>query len=62
MKFEEFVATKRKHNHLLRELGGETLLDSYIVILIRSGLPENLKQAITHLCQGHSTPSAPSAP
>ena len=62
MKFEEFVAAKRKHNHLLGELGGETLLDSYIVILICSGLPENLKQAITHLCQGHSTPSAPSAP
>ena len=49
MKFEEFMAAKHEHNRLLRELGGETLPDSYIAILIRSGLPENFKQAIAHL-------------
>ena len=48
-KFEEFVATKREHNRLLGELGGQSLPDSYIAILIRSGLPENLKQYVAHL-------------
>ena len=42
MKFEDFVASKSKHNRLLGELGGKSLPDSYIAILIHSGLPENL--------------------
>jgi len=37
-KFEDFVATKCEHNRLLGELGGNSLPDSYIAILIRSSL------------------------
>ena len=49
MKFGEFVAGKREHNRLLGELGGQTLPDSYIAIIIRSRLPKHLKQAVAHL-------------
>ena len=49
MKFEDFVASKCEHNRLLGELGGKSLLDSYITILIRSGLPDHLKQTVTHI-------------
>ena len=48
-KFEDFVASKCEHNRLLGELGGKSLPDSYIAILIRSGLPEHLKQTIAHI-------------
>jgi len=40
---------KCEHNRLLRELGGKSLPDSYIAILICSGLPEHLKQSIAHI-------------
>jgi len=49
MKFEDFVASKCEHNRLLGELGGKSLPDSYIAILIRSGLPEHLKQTVAHI-------------
>ena len=49
VKFEEFVASKREHNRLLKELGGTSLPDSYIAILIRSSLPDNLKQTVAHI-------------
>ena len=49
VKFEDFVADKCEHNRLLKELGGQSLPDSYIAILIRSGLPKNLKQTVAHL-------------
>ena len=49
MKFEDFVVSKCEHNQLLGELGGKSLPDSYITILIRSGLPEHLKQSIAHI-------------
>ena len=48
-KFEDFVASKCKHNRLLGELGGTTLPDSYIAIFIRSSLPDNLKQYVAHI-------------
>ena len=48
-KFEDFVASKCEHNRLLGELGGKSLPDSYVAILIRSGLPENLKQTVAHI-------------
>jgi len=48
-KFEDFVASKCEHNRLLGELGGQSLPDSYIAILIRSGLPEHLKQTVAHI-------------
>lgn len=47
--FEEFVASKREHNRLLGELGGTSLPDSYVAILIRSGLPERLKQIVADI-------------
>ena len=49
VKFEEFIASKCEHNRLLRALGGESLPDSYIAILIRSGLPKHLKQTVLHI-------------
>lgn len=49
VKFEDFIASKHEHNHLLKELGGTSLPDSYITILICSGLPEHLKQTVTHI-------------
>ena len=49
IKFEDFVARKCEHNRLLGEIGGHALPDSYIAILIRSGLPENLKQTVAHI-------------
>ena len=49
MKFEEFIATKSEHNRMLRELGGTSLPDSYITIFVRSGLPNHLKQTVTHI-------------
>ena len=49
VKFEDFVASKREHNRLLGELGGQILPDSYIAILIRSGLPDHLKQTVAHI-------------
>ena len=48
-KFEDFMASKCEHNRLLGELGSKSLPDSYITILICSGLPENLKQSVTHI-------------
>ena len=48
-KFEDFVATKCEHNWMFSELGGMSLLDSYIAIFIHSGLPDHLKQTITHI-------------
>jgi len=48
-KFEDFVASKCEHNRLLGELGGKSLPDSYIAILIRSGLPDHLKQTVAHI-------------
>jgi hypothetical protein len=47
-KFEDFVASKREHNRLLGELGGDSLPDPYIAIVIRSGLPDHLKQSVAH--------------
>jgi hypothetical protein len=54
-KFEDFVAGKREHNHLLGELGGQSLPDSYIAILIRSGLPEHLHQTVAHIADDKIT-------
>ena len=48
-KFKDFVASKCKHNCLLREVGGQSLLDSYIAIFIHSGLPDHLKQYVAHI-------------
>jgi transposase InsO family protein len=54
-KFEDFVAGKREHNRLLGELGGQSLPDSYIAILIRSGLPEHLHQTVAHIADDKIT-------
>ena len=55
IEFEDFVTNKREHNRLLGELGGTSLPDSYIAILIRSGLPERLKQTVAHIPDGTIT-------
>ena len=49
VKFEDFMASKCEHNRLLGELGGQSLPDSYVAILIRSSLPEHLKQTVAHI-------------
>jgi len=48
-KFEDFVVSKHEHNRMLGDLGGQSLPDSYIAIIIRSGLPNLLKQAVSHI-------------
>ena len=47
--FDTFVAEKHNHNRKLGELGGTMLPDNYIAILIRAGLPDNLRQTVAHL-------------
>jgi len=49
IKFEDFVASKREHNRMLGDLGGSSLPDAYIAIIIRSGLPSHLKTAVAHI-------------
>lgn len=49
VKFEEFMASKHEHNHLLKELGRTSLSNSYIAILIHSSLPKHLKQTVAHI-------------
>ena len=46
MEFEDFVA---------KELGGKTLLDSYIAILIRAGLPDHIKQPVPYIPDNTTT-------
>jgi len=55
VKFEDFVATKCEHNRQLGELGGQSLPDSYVAILIRSGLPELLKRTVSHISDDEIT-------
>lgn len=47
--FEDFVASKCEHNRMIGELGGQSMPDSHVAILIRSGLPDHLKQYVAHL-------------
>ena len=48
-KFEDFMVSKCKHNQMIGELGGQSLPDSHIAILICCGLPEHLRQQVAHL-------------
>jgi len=47
--FENFVTEKHEHNNRLKELGGTSLPDNYLAILIRTGLPDDLRQTVAHL-------------
>jgi hypothetical protein len=55
IEFEDFVASKRENNRLLGELGWVSLLDPYITVAIRAGLPNHLKQVVAHLADNKIT-------